>query len=193
PLEVVADVTKNNDLERLINQTIEKFGKLDVLVNNVGIGVFTTIRDTNFITAYDKTFNANLRAGLKLIQLAVPYLEATNGTIISTSSVASQLPAISPLPYGASKAALDYATRALAVELGPRIRVNAINPGFILTEALIKSFPDQVIERGSQTALLKRLGQPLDVAKGVAFLASSDAQFITGTNLVIDGGITNNM
>ncbi|CAG2105969.1 unnamed protein product [Medioppia subpectinata] len=193
PLVVVADITKTEDTERLMNKTIEKFGQLDVLINNVGAGVFTTIRDDKFLDVYDYTFNANVRSGLKLIQLAVPYLELTNGTIIGTSSIASQLPALTPLPYGASKATLDFATRALAVELGPRIRVNAISPGFIMTEALVKLMPESVIKMGTEKALLKRVGRVADVAKAAVFLASTDAAFITGTNLYVDGGIINNI
>ncbi|CAG2164991.1 unnamed protein product [Oppiella nova] len=189
PLAVIGDLTKTEDLEGLVNQTIDTFGQLDVLVNNAGISLSASIRDANFTQTFDQIFNVNLRAGLQLIQLTIPYLQHTNGTIISTSSIASYLPRKAQLAYGASKAAVDYATKALAVELGPNIRVNAINPGAILTEPLRKLLTPEELAAIASVTPLKRIGQPLDIAKGVAFLASTDAQFITGANLVIDGGL----
>jgi len=88
----VADVTKTDDLNRLLNETIKTFGKLDVLVNNAGVGYESKITDKNFTEVFDQTFSVNLRAALQLIQLSIPYLQQTNGSIISTSSIASQLP-----------------------------------------------------------------------------------------------------
>ncbi|CAG2173766.1 unnamed protein product [Oppiella nova] len=84
---VVADVLKTQDLENLISQTIKTFGRLDVLVNNAGASLSTNIKDKNFIQVFDQLLNLNTRAGLELIHLAVPHLEAVNGTIISTSSI----------------------------------------------------------------------------------------------------------
>ncbi|CAG2176508.1 unnamed protein product, partial [Oppiella nova] len=83
PLAVVADVTKSYDLNNLMNQTIKTFGKLDVLVNNAGIGMFAGVKDNNLMKVFDKVIRTNLRAYVKLSQLAIPYLEETNGTIIS--------------------------------------------------------------------------------------------------------------
>ncbi|CAG2114293.1 unnamed protein product [Medioppia subpectinata] len=192
PLGVAADLLKTADLEKLVSETIKTFGKLDVLVNNAGASLSTHIRDANFIEVFDTLINLNTRAGLQLIHLAVPHLEKTNGTIISTSSIWSSLPGKASIPYGVSKVALDFATRALAIELGPKIRVNAINPGWILTENLKHhSTPAELADAAAHTPL-KRIGQPIDVAKGVVFLASTDAQFITGANLVTDGGIVYN-
>ncbi|CAG2177288.1 unnamed protein product, partial [Oppiella nova] len=92
PLEIVADLTKTDDVNRLLNETIKTFGKLDVLVNNAGVLKLSPLRDPNFMHVFDQTISINLRAYLELSQLAVPYLDKTNGTIISTSSIASSLP-----------------------------------------------------------------------------------------------------
>ena len=92
PLEVVADVTKSDDLNRLLNETINTFGRLDVLVNNAGIAPNVGVRDKNFIPVFDKIIATNLRAYLELSHLSVPYLEQTNGTIISISSDVSTHP-----------------------------------------------------------------------------------------------------
>ena len=91
---MVGDVTKSTDLERLLNQTIITFGKLDVLVNNAGIGSFASIRDKNFMQIYDSVFNTNLRSVAELNHLAVPYLQKTNGSIVHISSIAALAPVI---------------------------------------------------------------------------------------------------
>ncbi|XP_054155422.1 3-oxoacyl-[acyl-carrier-protein] reductase FabG-like [Oppia nitens] len=190
PLEVVADLTKSTDLATLLDQTIKTFGKLDVLVNNAGIYPATTIGQTNLLQVWDQIFNIDLRTVVELIHLSVPYLEKTNGTVIDISSIAATAPMIGSLAYNSAKAGLDMLARVLALELGPKgIRVNSLNPG--LTK--VSDFPDDIIAKYSKATPLRRIGEPLDIAKGVAFLASTDASFITGANLVIDGGLVYNI
>ncbi|CAG2107951.1 unnamed protein product [Medioppia subpectinata] len=140
--------------------------------------VVDLIKTDELTALFNKTIKTYGKAALQLIQLAVPYLRASNGSIISTSSIASQLPGVDPLAYGASKAALEFATKSLAV-----------HPGYILTDGLKRFINPELLAKAAKLIPLKRIGQPLDVAKAVAFLASTDAQFITGANLVIDGGI----
>ncbi|CAG2169440.1 unnamed protein product, partial [Oppiella nova] len=198
PLAVVADVTKTDDLNRLLNQTIQTFGKLDVLVNNAGIGMFAGVKDKNFMKVFDLINRVNLRAYLRLSQLSVPYLEETNGTIISISSIASMLPTKLGMAYEISKSGVDMMTKVLALELGPKIRVNAVNPGLIETNIntgntgvdpdLIPIFEAQMVSRTP----LKMRGKPLDVAYAVVYLASKEAQFVSGANLVVDGGLAKN-
>ncbi|CAG2105371.1 unnamed protein product [Medioppia subpectinata] len=193
PLEVVADVTKREDLKRLMDETIKTYGKLDVLVNNAGIFKMAPFKDTrNYMKTYDQTFQVNVRPVLELSQLAVPHLGKTNGTIITTSSRLAEHPTPFGSAYSMSKAAIDMMTKALALELGPKIRVNSINPG--LTQTNLNSDVDPAIARFIQTTVknntpLGRLGTPLDMAKAVVFLASTDGQFINGANINIDGGI----
>ncbi|CAG2178205.1 unnamed protein product, partial [Oppiella nova] len=184
PLEVTADLTKTEDVERLINETIKTFGQLDVLVNNAGIYPTSDIHDKNMTDEFDLVFNIDLRAVVQTIHTAVPYLEKTNGTIIDISSVLAIVPAPSVLNYCSAKAALNMLTEVLALELGPKgVRVNAVSPA--LTE--VEGTPKAMIELVSKTAPLRRVGEPLDIAKAVVFLASTDAQYITGENLVVDG------
>ncbi|XP_054152629.1 3-oxoacyl-[acyl-carrier-protein] reductase FabG-like, partial [Oppia nitens] len=186
PLQVVADVSDDKQLTQLLDKTIESYGRLDVLVNNAGIGAVTPIIDPKFMSAFDKIMSVNLRPYVQLSHLAVPYLMKTNGTIISISSIASMAPSKLALAYDVSKAAIDMMTRVLALELGPNIRVNTINPGVTLTK--ISDDPDYIKEIIRLTPL-KRMGLPDDMAQGVAYLASDQSSFITGANLVIDGGL----
>ncbi|XP_054152625.1 3-oxoacyl-[acyl-carrier-protein] reductase FabG-like [Oppia nitens] len=194
PLQVVADVSDDKQLADLLKKTIDTYGKLDVLVNNAGIGKPSPIANPKFMSVYDKIMSVNLRPYVQLSHLAVPYLMKTNGTIISISSSLTMSPQKYNLAYVMSKAAVDMMTRVLALELGPNIRVNTINPGFTESNfhdtqdfdpALVQAITKMVIGRTP----LKRMGQPMDMAKGVAFLASDQASFITGANLVIDGGL----
>ncbi|XP_054152626.1 3-oxoacyl-[acyl-carrier-protein] reductase FabG-like [Oppia nitens] len=194
PLQVVADVSNDKQLADLLKKTIDTYGKLDVLVNNAGIGGMTPIRDPKFMANFDKIMSVNLRPYVQLSYLAVPHLKKTNGTIISTSSALTMAPAKYQLPYIMSKSAVDMMTRVLALELGPKIRVNTINPGVTLTSFHnIKGMDPSIIQAMmkliAERTPLKRLGQPMDMAKGVVFLASDQAQFMTGINLVIDGGL----
>ncbi|XP_054153605.1 3-oxoacyl-[acyl-carrier-protein] reductase FabG-like [Oppia nitens] len=194
PLQVRADVSKSTELQSLLDQTIKTYGQLDVLVNNAGIGIGVNITDDKFMSVFDKILSVNLRPYVELSHLSVPYLNKTNGTIISISSIASTVPLKSSLPYCVSKSAIDMMTRVLALELGPNIRVNTINPGSIDTP--IMSGDPKIIDQLKKMIIsrtpLHRIGQPLDIAEGVVWLASRSASFITGTNLVIDGGIIYN-
>ncbi|CAG2164992.1 unnamed protein product [Oppiella nova] len=193
PLKVRADLTKSDDLQLLLNETIKAYGKIDVLVNNAGVGSMSQLMDKDFMKSYDNVVNIDLRAVVALNHLAVPYLMETNGSIIHISSIASLAPNNLGLDYAMAKAAMDMMTKVMALELGPYIRVNTLSPGAILTDSFRDSKVPIIVklrERALHNAPLKRFGEPLDIAKGVAFLASTDAQFITGTDLVIDGGLS---
>ncbi|CAG2178013.1 unnamed protein product, partial [Oppiella nova] len=158
--------------------------------------IFLASSDASFITGANlvvdggEVFAIDLRAVVELIHESVPHLEKTNGTIIDISSNLGIAPYKPSLAYGTAKAALDMVTRVLALELGPKgIRVNTLNPGSTQTTDKL----DPIYEKAEDFTPLKRLGQPLDIAKAVAFLASSDASFITGANLVVDGGLVYNI
>lgn len=184
PFVIVADVTQ--DAEHIIYETIEKFGKLDVLINNVGVISATGLVNLN-MTDYDHVMNTNVRSVVVLTQLAAPYLEDTKGNIINVSSITGTRARPARLAYSMSKAALNQFTKCIAVELGPRgIRVNAVNPGMINTN-LTETSSDRVnYLRNSYP--LRRVGEPNDVAKSIAFLASDEADFITGNLFHVDGG-----
>ncbi|CAG2112994.1 unnamed protein product, partial [Medioppia subpectinata] len=186
PLEVVGDLTKTSDVNNLIDSTVKTFGKIDVLVNNAGIYPQTNITQLDLLSVWDQIFAVDLRAVVELIHQSVPHLEKTNGTIIDISSVASLAPIKFELAYASAKAGLDMLTKILALELGPKnVRVNTINPGAIHVKDPLT--PLEILI--SKYTPLGRVGQPLDIARAVAFLASTDSAFITGANLVVDGGI----
>ncbi|CAG2171021.1 unnamed protein product [Oppiella nova] len=126
PLEIVADLAKPDDVNRLVNETIETFGKLDVLVNNAAIGLLATIDDKNLTDVFDAVMAVNLRAPLQLIQLVHPYLNTTNGSIINMGGIRDSSIDIRAVPIGVAKVGIDYSVKVLAVALGPRIRINAV-------------------------------------------------------------------
>jgi len=195
PLEVVADLTKTEDLNRLLNETIHKYGKLDVLVNIAGVGEIDAITDSGFLHGFDKTLKLDLRSLLELTQKAVPYLEKTKGTVINLAGTAGLKPSKGKGAFSMVKSAVIMATQVAALELGHfGIRVNSVSPGCIADslEHWSHSFGGDLLkeylENAKKRAPLGRNGRALDVAKGVAFLASCDAEYITGHNLVVDGG-----
>ncbi|CAG2164655.1 unnamed protein product [Oppiella nova] len=192
PLKVTADLRVSADVKRLYDTTMKTFGRLDVLINNAGIYPMSNISTDNLINQWNDIFNTNVIPMVELVRLAVPALQKSQGSIIDMSSILGIAPAATQLAYSTSKATVLHLTRILALELGPLgIRVNTINPGAIAVERTVvisgKAF-DELIPRTP----LRRNGHALDIAKGAVFLASSDAQFITGANLVIDGGLVYN-
>lgn len=191
PLVIVADVTK--DAERIIDQTVNHFGKLDVLVNNAGIYQRDNA-DSFDVTVYDEILNTNLRAALILTSLAVPHLEKTKGNVVNISSIAGLKSIGGALSYCMSKAALDQFTKCAANDLAPKgIRVNSINPAMIRTPIFGKSGlsteeTEKLMEMGKSTHPIGRIGETLDTSAAIAYVASDSASFITGILLPVDGG-----
>jgi glucose 1-dehydrogenase len=189
---VRADMGVVSDVQNLIQQGIEYFGKLDILVNNAGIeksGNFCDVTEADF----DAVMNINLKGVFFATQTVVKHFLATQnpGKIINISSVHEELPFPNFTTYCASKGGLKMMTRNLAVELGSHgININNVAPGAIHTpinDDLLNS-PDKM-KSLLQNIPLGRIGQPKDVASLVAFLASSDADYITGTTFFVDGGL----
>ncbi|XP_055596126.1 3-oxoacyl-[acyl-carrier-protein] reductase FabG-like [Uranotaenia lowii] len=193
PLLLVADITKEEDNQRIIDETVTQLGKLDVLVNNAGILANGSIENTS-LEQYDVIMNTNVRAVYHLTMLAVPHLIKTKGNIVNLSSVAGNRSFPGILAYGMSKAAIDQFTRCTALELAPKqVRVNAVNPGVIITDIHKRGGMDEqayaaFLEKCKQTHALGRPGLPEEVAATIAFLASDCASFITGVTLNVDGG-----
>ncbi|KAM7346574.1 3-oxoacyl-[acyl-carrier-protein] reductase FabG [Cochliomyia hominivorax] len=190
-LSIVADVT--TDSERIINETIDRFQRLDVLVNNAGILASGGLLDID-VEQFDRIFNTNLRAVFTLTKLAGPHLIKSHGSIINVSSVAGLRSFAGVLSYGVSKAALDQFTKCVALEMAPKnVRVNSVNPGVVITEihkrgGMTKEEYAQYLERCKSTHAMGRVGNVYEVAETIAFLASKNASFITGACVPIDGG-----
>ncbi|XP_054167705.1 uncharacterized oxidoreductase MexAM1_META1p0182-like [Oppia nitens] len=195
-LEVVGDLTKQQDCDRLIQTTVQTFGKLDILVNNAGFGNRADVTEEDYYQKFQNLMQTNLNSVVYLTHKSVEHLAKTNGNIINISSIAAKITSSGQSPYHISKAALDMFTKCMAAELGPKhhIRVNSVNPGFIVTNIFADmGIPKAVADNFFRTVGCKypvgRPGQPQDIAQTVAYLASnSEAGFITGSIVVADGG-----
>jgi len=191
-----ADVTKTADAEAMTEATIKAFGGLDILVNNAGvpqrIGRFETVLED----AIDRIFDVNVKSWLKTTRAALPHLEARGGgSIVNTASIAGLRPRPGAAWYNASKAAACSLTISMASELGEKnIRVNALCPVAAETPLFEEVVGGQITDEDRQRFIsgipLGRLATPADVAGAAVYLASDDAQFLTGVLLPIDGGRT---
>ena len=190
-IAVQGNVAKSADVGRLFAETRAAFGRLDILVNNAGIyeaAPLEAITEDHF----HRQFDVNVLGVLLASKAAVAQFDATGGSIINISSVASTLAPATFAVYAATKAAVDAVTRSLAKELGPRnIRVNAINPGMVETEGLhTAGMLDGDFRKQVESQLpLGRIGQPRDIAPAAVFLASEDSGWITGETLRVSGGL----
>jgi 7-alpha-hydroxysteroid dehydrogenase len=190
-LAVAGDVNDITLLPELIDATVGKFGGLDVLVNNAGGEVSPSFLDTR-VEDLEAALHFNVSVPFELCRLAVPHLlERPGSSIINMSSVAVGRSVRGSLVHHTCKAALTQMTRCMAADLGPRIRVNAIMPGAIETDALRGYFESKapaLRETLEQHTRLRRLGSPQDVAYAAVYLASPAAAWTTGSLLELDGG-----
>jgi len=188
-LAAVCNVTNREDIDKVLKNATEKFGGVDVLVNNAGI-----TRDALFIRQtpenWDLVMEVNLKGAFLMSQATARIMmKARYGKIINISSVVGLIGNPGQANYAASKAGLIGLTKTLAKELaGRNITVNAIAPGYIAT-AMTESLPDAAKDAFLTTIPLKRPGTAKDIAAAVAFLASPDADYITGQVLQVDGGM----
>ncbi|XP_062609283.1 3-oxoacyl-[acyl-carrier-protein] reductase FabG-like [Saccostrea cucullata] len=193
PFTLVGDMTNEDFVKRLVEETVKHYGKLDILVNNAGIVKSGTIETTS-LEQYDEVMNINVRSIYHLTMLAVPHLIKTKGNIVNVSSVNGVRSFPGVLAYCMSKSAVDQFTRCTAIELAPKqVRVNSVNPGVIVTEIHRRGGMDDEAyqkfhERSKITHALGRSGQVEEVANTIAFLASDSASFITGVQMLVDGG-----
>jgi NAD(P)-dependent dehydrogenase (short-subunit alcohol dehydrogenase family) len=189
----LADIREITQAERIINDTAETFGGIDVLVNSAGIILNGSIEDTT-IDDWDKMMNINLRAVFQMMQKCVPHLEKSKGNIVNVSSVAGIRAFPNVLAYCVSKAAVDQLTRCSALELAAKgVRVNSVNPGVVVTNLHKRGGMDEesyqaFLKNSRKTHPLGRVGAPREVAELIYFLASEKASWITGATYEIDGG-----
>ena len=189
---IAADISKVDSVQNLINSAVLAFGQLNILVNNAGVEIrapFWEITEQQ----YDIVMNVNLKGMFFLTQAFVKYLLQIKlpGVIVNNSSVHEELPFPNFTVYCASKGGMQMVMRNLAVELGPlNIRINNVAPGAIKTpiNADLLSKPE-LIGALQNNISLKRLGEPEDVANVIAFLASDEAKYVTGSTYYVDGGL----
>ncbi|CAL1288142.1 unnamed protein product [Larinioides sclopetarius] len=192
--KVIGDVSKESDMKKILESTLNHFGKLDILINNAGIIQNGTV-ESGSLQVFDDMMQVNVRSVYLLSHLAIPYLRETKGNIVNVSSIAGIrcFPGIAA--YCMSKAAVDQLTRCAALELAIYgIRVNAVNPAVIKTEihkrgGMSEEEYAKFLEHCKDTHALGRPGTVEEVAHSIAFLADNNAaSFITGVTLPIDGG-----
>ena len=182
---IQSDLVEEGSSEKIIADVIDRFGGLDIIVNNAGVVQSTPI-DNFDADDYRAILDVNLMAPSALLAAALPHLKPS-ACIINISSVNAKLPPKGAAIYGASKAAVNLWTRGMAKELGTRgIRVNAVAPGAINIPEEPRS--DELVQLFVQDTALGRIGTPTDIARAVRFLASEEASFITGEVLTVSGG-----
>lgn len=189
-----ADVSDDAAVRAMVAGVIERFGKLDVLVNNAGTTSVTAPDDLDGIIAedWDRVFAVNVRGMVQVTRAAAPHLRAATGSIVNVASIVGLRPGPQPLAYAASKAAVVSLNRTLSRVLAPEVRVNAVAPGWIEGEWMERTLADnyeRLMERRAKLTPMKRNVTLDDVAESIFALATSHP-FVTGEVIVIDGGFT---
>ncbi|TML65669.1 MAG: SDR family oxidoreductase [Actinobacteria bacterium] len=186
------DVSQGDELARTVEQAAQAMGGLSVMFNNAGVGSFSALHQYA-LEEWDRVVRVNLYGVFHGIRAAAPLMLAGgDGRIVNTSSISGTRPAAGEAPYSAAKAGIAALTASAALEYGPVIRVNAVAPGLIrtaLTDPMFQGLPDHVDHVVGLTPV-GRAGEPEDIADVVVFLCSDLARFLTGQNLVVDGGLT---
>ena len=183
-IAIGADLVCVEILPRIIDEVIQAFGRLDVLINNAST-FYPTPLGTISATQWDDLIGTNLKAPLFLAQAAAPHLRKSHGLILNLIDIHGQRPLPEHTVYSTAKAALAMLTRSLARELGPEVRVNGIAPGPILWPE--NGIDEQVKQEIVSKTLLKRSGEPEDIVRAALFFAK-DAPYVTGQVLAVDGG-----
>jgi NAD(P)-dependent dehydrogenase (short-subunit alcohol dehydrogenase family) len=181
--------------ESAVGAAISGLGGLDVLVNNAGVSIDSTIEKSDE-AIWDETLDINLKGTFFCARAALPALRENGGAIVNLASVAGLQGSVEGAVYSASKGGVVNLTRALAMELAPDIRVNCVCPGWVDTDMLRRDYVDLAADPAAaereamDEAPLKRVATPEEIAVAIAYLASHDARFITGVALPLDGGIS---
>lgn len=184
---VVCDVGDESSVERLAAETRQRCGRIDAIVCNAGINANGALQDTT-TAAWNRVLAVNLTSTFLLARACEADLRQTRGAIVTIASTRAHMSEPNTLAYSASKGGLLALTHALALTLAPDVRVNCVSPGWIDTG---KSGPLRPSDHAQHPA--GRVGRPEDVAAAVAYLLSQEAEFVTGTELIVDGGMTRKM
>jgi meso-butanediol dehydrogenase/(S,S)-butanediol dehydrogenase/diacetyl reductase len=191
-MTVSGDMTRSEDLDRLVQETLSKFHRIDILVNNAGLFKGAPLHEISD-EKYDEMMNINMKAVFQLTRRVLPVMmEQKGGNIIHISSILGIIAVPQVAAYNISKGALNQFSRSIAVEYGSYgIRSNSICPGLIETDMTADLMKDEALmQEWSKGYPIGRFGKPEDVASACLFLASDESSFITGTVLPVDGGFT---
>lgn len=193
---VKCDVSDETAVKKLMEEANQRFGRIDYLVNNAGLSKFTPFLEMDG-ASWDEVLNTNLRGAFLCSRYAAPYLKAHHkGVIINIASTRALMSEPDSEAYAASKGGLLALTHALAVSLGPEVRVNSISPGWIEVRHWKKKAKRQEVQHSkeeNEQHPAGRVGEPEDIGRAVVFLCSGEAGFITGENITIDGGMSHKM
>ena len=193
-LAVKADVSREAEVKHLVAEAVERFGRLDVLVNNAGTTRFIPVKDLDAVTdeVWQAILGVNLMGPWYASRAAAPHLRKTRGCIVNVASIAGLRASGSSLPYGVSKAALTHLTSWLAMALAPEVRVNAVNPGLVTTRWFRQPFGEDAAGAQEQAFAnrtpLGRVTTPEEVSQVVMGFINSDS--VTGQHLIVDGGVS---
>jgi 3-oxoacyl-[acyl-carrier protein] reductase len=195
-IAVRADVQNDEQVRAMIAEIGETFGRLDILINNAGVTHWVNLSDLEGLTdaVWDEIFDVNVKGAFRCARAAAALLEANEGMIVNVSSISGVLApsTMSSLAYGTAKAALIYMTRALAVAMAPKVRVNCVAPAFTDTPWMSQHFGaeyQQVIAKAAAGFPLHRIAIPEDIAAAVLGLITG-GDFVTGQTLIVDGGLS---
>lgn len=186
------DIAEEQGPQAIVAAAARRFGGIDVLVNNAGVSN-NALAEVMAVEDWDRVMSVNVRAQFLLCQAAIPHLrESGAGRIVNVASVMARMTDYGLAAYCASKAGVAGLTRTLALELGKfGITANYVEPGPIYTGMTRRNFDQEYIRQvWEKKTAVRRLGQPIDIARGILFLASDDAAYVTGHGLVVDGGLT---
>src|SRR5207245_2911495 len=186
------DVADEAGVRAMLKTVGDQFSRLDVLINNAGTTAAWEPKDLESLSLedWDRVFAVNVRGLFQVTRAAVPLLRASKGCIVNTASIVGLRPGPQPLPYAASKAAVVSLTRLLALNLGPEIRVNAVAPGWMEGDWMVRMLKDKyddLMARRAKMTPLRRVATPEDVAEVMVNLIVSN-RFVNGEVIVIDGG-----
>lgn len=187
-IAIKANVGNSSEINHLFDTTIKHFGKVDIIINNAGIMITKPLKDFSE-EEFDQQFNTNVKSVFLMMKIAAKKLE-DNGRIINISSSTSKLAMPAYSIYSATKSAVEQMTRIFAKEIGHRgITVNSVLPGPMNTELFLKGKSDELIDKIASLSAFNRIGNVEDIIPLILFLAKDDAQWVTGQNIGINGGM----